>query len=239
MKNFIAILFIIFFNIGCNKEDGQNNSNVLLSRIMENGKVYQSFEYNNIGQLVKEKFYGMCEQNPSDEYMYLYKGSKVDTLRSVIRSIYSSTSAICNPAIGVQYLAVFEYDNQGRMSKIIKGNNTTSFIYNAQGFIEKQVISGGGNNYISTYKYDTKGNLTEQTDGQGNVTGYEYDNKRNPYYLIRQHPDIITAFVVSQNNVVKINYAGGSHIIKYEYNGLNLPVKMFDSNGSTYQFVYQ
>ena len=239
MKNCIAILFVIFFSIGCNKEDGQNNSKVLLSRIMVNDKVYQSFEYNNMGQLVKEKFYGTCEQNPADEYMYLYKGSKIDTLRSVIRSIYSSTSAICNPAMGVQYLAVFEYDNQGRINKIIKGNNTTSFIYNTQGFIEKQIISGGGNNYVSTYKYDAKGNLTEQTDGQGNVTGYEYDSKRNPYYLIRQHPDIITAFVVSQNNVVKINFQGGSHIIKYEYNALNLPVKMFDSNGSTYQFVYQ
>lgn len=238
MKNSVVVILIILLGIGCTKETDQHKS--LLSRITLNGKTYEAFEYNSSGRLSTDKFYGMCDQNPSDEYVYLYKANRVDTLKSVVRSIYSSTTAICNPATGIRSIVLFEYDAQGRTTKIKRDNSVITFVYNAKGLIEKQInTASSGASLTSTYKYDSRDNLVEQNDGQGNISSYEFDNKINPYYLIKHNPHIITAFIVSPNNVVKVNYSGGSHLISYEYNSAGLPVKMLDSNGQTYLFEYK
>ena len=240
MKSLIPFTFIcLALFIGCKKET-TNNGGALLRQVTVDGKLQESFEYNSENQLIKDYSYFMGCTSPTDELFYMYKNKQLDSLKSVIRSLYSSTSPICNPLAGIRYYSAFEYDTQGRINKIIKDNSVISLFYNTRGLVEKQTISGGGTNlYISTYKYDTRGNLTEVTDGQGNITRYEFDTKINPYYLIKRHPDIITAFIVSPNNVVRVNYASGNQIIKYEYNSQGLPDKMFDPNGLTYVFVYQ
>lgn len=238
MKKMIAFLVIVpTFFIGCKKDS--NGPNTLLRRVTESGKVNESFEYNNNNQLIKEKYYGFCATNPIDEHSYIYTNNKLDTLRSVIRSIYSSITAICNPLMGLHSYTVFGYDSQGRINTIKTANSSTTLFYNAQGLVEKRIInSGGPNNYISTYKYDTRGNQVEYTDGQGYTTLYEFDNKINPYFLIKRHPDISTAFDASPNNVTRISWTGGSSTIRYEYNSSGLPTRMFDSNGGTYEFEY-
>lgn len=53
---------------------------------------------------------------------------------------------------------------------------------------------GGTNQYNSTFKYDASGNLVETTDSQGNITQYEFDNKINPYFLMKRSPDVLITF---------------------------------------------
>ena len=239
MKYGIFLFAILLFSCEKNSTDERNNTR--LQFIKAEGKIHQSFEYNDDNLLVKENWFSSCESNPSDEYMYTYIGTKPHTIKSVIRSLYSSTSAICDPASGIHSYVVIYYDNAGRISKIIRENGTyTTFYYNANGFIEKQVVNDGAtNNYIYTYRRDAAGNMIEQTDAQGNKTQYEFDNKTNPYYRMNVHPNVITAFYNSPNNVVKIRSGNSSTAIIYEYNSSGLPVKMLEANGAVYEFVYR
>ncbi len=194
MKKFIFPL-TIFILLGCKKETPA--SNMLLKEVTVNGKVIENFTYNGNYQLVKDNYFGNCSI-PYDEIFFIYKNNQLDSLKTVTRSLYSGISEMCNPLSGIHTYAAFEYDNQGRIIKIKKENSLVTNIYNSRGLIEKQILIGSGANiYESTFTYDTRGNLIEMTDGQGRVTSYQYDSKTNPYYLMKRHPDIITAFIVS------------------------------------------
>ena len=237
MRHFMPFI-IVFLLTACTKENAQD-SQIHLLKTTVNGKTHENFEYNNNGQLKKEDSYNFCTV-PSDEFIYVYKNNQLDSIKSVVRSIYSSSTAICNPQSGIHSYSAFEYDNLGRISKIKKENSTIEYSYNSVGQIEKQTMNGGGTNqYVSTFKYDDSGNLVEATDSQRNITQYEFDNKINPYFLMKRSPDVLIAFYISPNNVVKIKNPGIAAIeIRYEYNVSKMPVKMFDPNGLSYLYIY-
>ncbi len=236
MRYSLFLFALLLF--GCGKEAPEAGNGTRLQSINAGGKIHQSFEYDG-GLLVKENWFNMCDRTPSNEYFYKYTDGRLDTIRSVVRSLYSSTSSICDPASGLRSEAAVKYNNQNQIVEIIQSNGIDRrFQYNAQGFIVKQVITHTGNEMIVSYTRDAAGNITAQSDSQGNMQQYEYDNKQNPYYLIKKQTDIITASYNSPNNVVKIISGSNVHEIRYEYNRAGLPVKMFD-NGSTYEFIYQ
>jgi hypothetical protein len=67
---------------------------------------------------------------------------------------------------------------------------------------------------------------------------YEYDNKKNPFYVMKLKPGWISAFNTSPNNVIKGTGNFGSFerkIISY-LNDLPLAVRQDDV---TFAFVYQ
>jgi YD repeat-containing protein len=237
MKHFIPLIIVLLFT-ACTKENDKDTQ-IHLRKITVNGKPHENFEYNNYGQLKKDDSYGICTV-PSDEFTYVYKNKQLDSVKGIMRGLYSSTSAICNPLSGIHSYAAFEYDNVGRISKIKRENSTIEYAYNSNGQVEKQTVNGGGTNlYVSTFNYDSKGNLVETTNSQGDITRYEFDDKINPYFLMKRRPDALIAFYVSPNNVVKIKNPGSAVIeIKYEYNLSNMPTKMFDPNGLIYTFIY-
>lgn len=237
MKYVVVIAFLV---LGCKKDAADGGAGTRLRFIKTAGKTYQSFEYNSNNLLVKEAWFGMCETTPADEFFYSYTGDRLDTITSVIRSLYSSTSFICDPTKGLRSYSVAAYDAQNRIAQFSRSmGDTRTYQYNAQGFIVQQIIRySGSSNLTLTYTRDAAGNIIEATDGQGNTTRYEFDAKINPYYTIKKGTDVITAFNNSPNNVVKIISATGSSTISYKYNSQNLPVEMRD-NGTVYQFVYQ
>lgn len=238
MRFLLFILAALFFS--CTKNATDEGTNARLRYLKTAGKITQSFEYNPDGLLVKENWFGSCEKTPADEFTYSYSGVRLDTITSVIRRLYSSTSFICDPAKGLRSKDVVEHDSQGRIHRIVRENGTTNtFHYNAQGLVEKITATSNGGDYVTTFRRDVAGNIIEQTDGQGNTTQYGYDTKTNPYYGIKMQTGTINAFTDSPNNVVNItSAAGGGSTIRYEYNRHGLPVKMLYSGG-VYEFIYQ
>jgi len=207
MKHGIPFFFI-FLSIACTREIDQD-SQIHLRKITVNGKTNENFEYNTNGQLKKDDNYGICTL-PFDEFSYVYINNQLDSIKSVIRGHYSSSTAICNPQSGVHSFAAFEYNNVGRINKIKKENSTIEYAYNAVG---QQTVNGGSTNgYVSTFKYDARGNLGEIADSQGNITKYEFDDKINPNFLMKRSPDALIAFYVSPNNVVKIKNPGSAAV---------------------------
>lgn len=237
MRKFSILLILSLTIVACSKQSNQD-SQLQLRRITVNGNIHENFEYNDDGQLKKDESYYSCTV-PSDECTYVYKNKRLDSVKLVNRGIYSSSIAQCDPQSGIRTYSTFEYDNAGRIYKIRKENSTIEYTYNSVGRVDMQTTSGGGTNlHISTFKYDARGNLVE-TNIQGVITYYEFDNKKNPYFLMKRRPDVLISFFVSPNNVVKIKNPGGTAVvIGYEYNLRDMPTKMFDPNGLTYSFTY-
>lgn len=232
----ITVAAALFFS--CTKESPDNRQRQLISLTI-NDALNESFEYNADGNLARESYYFSCTK-PADEFTYSYTGNRLDKIESITRSLYSSTASICGGAAGIHAVENFEYDNLQRIKKIVRDNSSTTYTYNNLGLVERAEITGGGYTVFSTYTYDSRNNLVEESGSQGQgTTRYEFDNKINPYYGIRSRPGIITAFNRSPNNVVKITGLTSSQTISYEYNAAGYPVKMFDTNGATYVYQYR
>ncbi|MFN8357020.1 MAG: hypothetical protein U0Y10_21380 [Spirosomataceae bacterium] len=236
MKNFLLLLVLLAL-VGCKKNEEIIRNSQFLKQITARGKPFQTFEYTG-NLLVKENVFGVCEKSPADEYFYTYQGVTLSKLQSVLRSIYSSTVTMCNPASpGELSEETFEYDSQNRLIKVSRQKSYTLYSYNAQGQVEKLTLYGGTNPLTTSFKYDAKGNIIETTDYSGYVTQYEYDDKINPFYLINQKPSWISPFNKSPNNITKIIGSQGNYVRNFTYNALGLPSEM-EENGQTYYFEY-
>lgn len=235
-KLLFSLLFIPFFS--CNKDTAGINGPQLKEIRTANG-IYQSFEYSG-GVLTKENsYYGMCS-TPVDEFTYSYQDGKLDKLETTMRSLYSSTMTMCNPAAGVKSTEQFEYDTQGRLSKVTRQNAYTIFEYNTNDLVIKQTLylTGGSLSNTATFKYDSRGNVIEENDYQGNTWQYEYDNKTNPFYTMKKNPGWVSAFNTSPNNIIKATRNGVSgferNILSYQG---GLPRIVLD-NGVEYTYIY-
>jgi hypothetical protein len=241
-KIFIVLIFSLL--IGCKESsiDQILTDGNRLVEIKSNGKTNATFEYQN-NKLTKENRFAFCD-NPSDEFFYEYQGEKLSQVRSITRGFYSNSSKICDPnSEGMRTTDFLEYENN-RIVRITRSLSTaaiSTFIYNSNGLVEKQILSDNSGKVYSetTYKYDFIRNLIEE-NGQYGKTTYEYDNKVNPYYLIKSRLHSISPFSTSPNNVLKANGASNFERKITEYNSRNLPVKVIENNGSTVlEYFYQ
>jgi hypothetical protein len=232
-----AYLVILIAVLSCNKEK-DSGADVLLREIKSDFS-RQEFEYNN-GILVKEVTYNKFCTTAIDEFFYVYQNQRLNKLETITRGIYSSLSAMCDPASGIHSDEQYEYDSQGNIQKVIRQANYTLFIYNQKGLVVKQVtyLPNGTPRDSATFSYDSRGNLVSESNSMGTGMVYEYDNKKNPFYVMKLKPGWISAFNTSPNNVIKGTGNFGSFerkIISY-LNDLPLAVRQDDV---TFAFVYQ
>ncbi len=237
----LAILFLFALCLACKKDYPDpltpGISGKKLTSVTVNNKPYYTFEFDK-DLLVKENAYTFCETNPTDEYTYEYSGGQISKLKTTLRSMYSSTYALCNPASGMKSEETFEYNKSGQLSRIVRLNSSTEFIYNAKGMVEQQLNINGANTSITKFEYDSKGNIISIKDPSGEVAHYEYDDKVNPYYIINQRPQWISAFNKSPNNVIK---ATGRYVFQrtFKYDAQGYPTEVLEDNNLTYVYNYQ
>ncbi len=241
-KIFILLIFSILISCKDNSIDQILGEGNRLVEIKNNGKTDATFEYQN-NRLIKENHFSSCN-NPSDEFFYEYQGEKLTQFKSIMRGIYSSFSKICDQSSeGLRTTDFLEYENN-RITRITRSSSTaaiSTFVYNSSGRIEKHILSDKSGKVYSetTYKYDFRGNIIEE-NGQYGKTIYEYDNKVNPYYLIRSRVHSISAFSTSPNNVIKASGTSNFERKITEYNDKDLPVKVIENNGSlVLTYIYQ
>ncbi|PLK44379.1 RHS repeat domain-containing protein [Emticicia sp. TH156] len=236
----LFVFSVISLALGCAKPSAEPNplaGEKKLVALTANNKPNQKFEYNN-HLLVKENLFIGCETNPTDEYTYEYKNGRVSRLLTTLRSLYSSSMALCDPAAGMKSEETFEYNNAGQLLKVMRASSTTEYTYNAKGQVVKQAVVSNGSAYVTTYEYDTRGNLIKQTDPGGASTYYTYDDKINPYYKINHRPQWISAFNKSPNNVIKAT-GKVSFERTFSYSTDGYPVEVYEDNLVTYKFVYK
>lgn len=235
-KGLLFLLLIAAF--GCKKG---SQDYLRLRKVESTYGLANSYEYNDQGKLIKENSYmGFACSSPVDEYTYVYANGKLDKLQIRMRSLYSSTMTICNPASGINSEEQYEYDSRGRILKVSRSASYTVFVYDNRNRVMKHVLYvPGGAAYDSVvYDYDARGNIISQTDGQNRVTNYTYDNKINPFYLIGTKPGWISPYNSSPNNVLKSTGALGAFerkILKYTF---DMP-SIIEENGVKYTYSYQ
>lgn len=238
---FVSILIVVLPS--CKKEDGEifekPIGQVQLKEIRSDDKLHQQFIYNG-ASLVQEKWFGFdCKNNPTDVLTYIYQQGKLISLESTLRSLYSSTAALCDPNSGITTEESYEYNAQGRLHKTIRDNSYTIYDYTTSGLVAKQTLYSSSGTMISTtyFRHDARGNIIEEQDAQGNSTQYEYDDQPNPFYLINQKPGWISAYNKSPNNVLKASGAVTfDRTIEYFPNGL--PRRVLE-NGVYYTYHYE
>lgn len=233
----LTCLIVLSILSSCTKDKVNLNGESLV-RVTLNGKLQESYSYLSSGLLDYYKYYGSCTQNPMDEELYIYEGGHLKTIQTISRSHYSATTAQCDPTGGDVFHHAFNYDGTGKILTVVRSMSTATFIYNQQGFIEKQVLVYGSMQTETLYEYDSRGNMIKETSPGGNIIYYEYDDKPNPHYLGKHRPHLLTAFNISPNNVVK---GTGTTVftrqLTYKANGL--PATITDSNGATYTYEYE
>lgn len=157
-----------------------------------------------------------------------------------MRSLYSSSAANCNPALGVKSEESFVYDGAGRVVRTNRSNSYSLYSYSPQGRIVSETNYDQNGNPVATttYKYDSRGNLVEQS-GPSVFMQFEYDDKVNPMHLMKQKPSYISAFTTSPNNVIKgtTGFGGTWQRIILEYRN-DMPVRVSE-NGVEYEYIYQ
>jgi hypothetical protein len=234
MKKCLPFLLLIIA-FGCNKN---TQDHLRLRKIESTYGLYNSYEYDNQGKLAKENsYFGFCS-NPVDEYTYVYQNGKLGKIQVRMRSFYSSTATMCNPASGISSEDQYEYDNQGRLSKVTGQSSYTVYFYDNRNRVEKRVLYllSGTAHDSTIFDYDARGNIIKEISGLG-VTYYTYDDKRNPFYEMKQKPAWISAFNASPNNVIKATGASAFErkFLKYSY---DLPT-LVEDNGVQYTYFYQ
>ncbi len=238
MRNILPFCLLILLG-SCSKDAG-NATGMKLESVTMDGKTYERFSYDAKGRLENFDLFGHCTVSPMDEEKYSYDGDRLVKTLAISRSIYSSSTASCDPAGGLRTEKTYTYNSAGKIEKINLPNSSVQIYYNNAGLVERQLIDNNPA-YTYRYEYDARGNLVTYTDNQGGVTTYEYDNKKNPYYLVKLHPSIITAFNASPNNVVS---GLGSGVVfftrQFTYNSQDLPATVVESNiASVYTYNYK
>jgi YD repeat-containing protein len=238
MKKGLFFLIVIAFIAGCRK-DKDSGSGLKLREIKADNEIYSSFEYND-GRLVKEnRFFSFCT-NPVDEYEYVYQSGRLSQVKTTMRSFYSSITTICNPAAGIRADHNYQYDVQGRISRVSNPQTYIDFEYNSNGQVTRQIFYDDNNLPYDTIDltYDIRGNIIMEAHIGGPVNTYEYDNKTNPFYKMKQNPMWISGYNASPNNVIKAvanGYTYERNIIAYTD---NMPYKI-NENGVIYTYVYE
>ena len=236
----LAILFLLTLSLSCADKSAEPTpvaGEKKLIALTLNNKPIRKFEYDK-DMLVKENIYISCETNPTDEFIYQYKDGRVHKLITIFRSSSSNSDDFCNPASGAKSEATFEYNSAGQLAKVINTNFTTEFTYNDKGLVEKQTDIHGNGSIITTFEYDSRGNLIKETYPGGLSTQYTYDDKINPYYKMKQRPHWISYYNKSPNNVIK---ATGKYInfeLSYKYSADGYPTEILDNDGTTYKYEY-
>jgi len=227
LELFILLLCInaAFLFPGCEKEsidtmDGEEESkktrqpdtDILLSRIYTGNNLFQEFIYGNNKKLIKVNYYYADTVSSYETFEYN------DEAR-VIRKVYSYGS-----------YETYEYNESGRFIKLSEYYEenilykTTEYEYNAEGLIEKGIVSYGNvDKRHIYYTYDSVGNVLTRTEGPDNdpsfymsYSEYEYDDKNNPRYNWGLPTDI-----VQYNNPVRFyneNFLSCMMPPNYEYN---------------------
>lgn len=105
----------------------------------------------------------------------------------------------------------------GRASAAGDPNHTTTYTYDDA---DRLTVTQGPIITLHNFQYDKAGNRTQNINGRGNTTKYEYDNNSN---LLR---------------VERVDTAGPNQVTQYDYDNRDRKVSMTDSNGNITQYRY-
>lgn len=112
--------------------------------------------------------------------------------------------------------------------------NTTTYEYDSKGRLIR-IIDPLGNNKI-TNVYDEQGRVIAQTNADGTINSYHYNDENMTTTFTERNGTQIIYQRDAQNRITEKTYLHGSE--KYRFNDLNQIMAYTDKNGHTYTYSY-
>ena len=213
----------------------------LISYTTNNGDVF-TYEYDVYGRLTKESV-----NDKQTIYAYddndniLQSGTNTKTFDSLNRILTDNQNG---HVVSYEYLdsqnkikitdekgnvKQEEYDNVGRLKKVIAGEEITEYVYNANGSLQKKI----GQNNVTEYEYYPDKEIKNLTikDSSDNIIeshNYEYDNNNNK---TKDDNDIYEYDVLDR--IKKVN-----GVEKYTYDDANNITSKTQSDGTVIAYTY-
>ena len=219
----------------------------------------ESFSYtaDNAGNLAKKV---NAETNTTQYAWQLASGAPnvynrtktVDPMGATTLFSYTATGQLASqtPAGGLQP-TTFTYENGLLKTQTDALKNTTTFVYNAKGYPEQQLLPKSvtlkkkydelgriiedtdARGYTSKYAYDAADNVKTITDPLGYVTQYFYDDSGNRIKTVDARGNITLDSYNERNELVKTTttVAGKSIITEKAYDDLGRLVMVKNANG--------
>ena len=271
--SFLASFVFILLMFSCTKEDHiQNEYTILVNElgfsannehikfVSTNGRIGQTYFYDNTGKIVQTGSGVFCTRYIYDENDRLVKKESTTD-----RSIFSSTY----PAPKTDYdvinnYSLYEYDKMGRLSKIENYSNIETrkelelrsiqiFEYEGKNIVKVNLCDPTGHiNQYYVYTYDSLGNITNEKNYICMFTGlsnpelnyeiiYKYDNYKNPFQILNI---LAPVFYTGANNMIEMttkwyisNPRTETAKQTFEYNAKGYPVKMtYDGGVEEYEY---
>lgn len=150
--------------------------------------------------------------------------------------------------VSFEQITLFDYDSLGHLTQVdgprTGVDDTIDLTYYPiqvgdpkSGMLESVTQTNGTTSLTTTYdSYDSRGNATQITDPNGQITTYTYD-AMNHVSTITQQGDTNTYTYDANGNIDLVTLPGGNHI-DYTYDAANRLTQINDDLGNRIQYAY-
>lgn len=203
--------------------DLKTGQEILIKRILA--------EYSPQGHLLKQKHYGSDEKHYYTlSWKYDNHGNvihEVDALGQTITRKYDENDNLIKETPSPFYTVLHSYDFSNRL-------------------IKSEAVHTDGNCFVTSYRYDYKGNKVASVDTYGNTTSFSYDEFNRLVKTIQPavaneldtpiHPAIHIKYDILDNPVMVTNALGS--VTTTKYNVRKQPIEVTHPDGTVEKFRY-
>jgi RHS repeat-associated protein len=189
----------------------------------------------------------LSETNPAGattHYTYDRRGNKLtetDALGNITRYTYNTNGDLLSTANALGNTVINTYDSNGNPTAISGlANGPINLVYGADGLLKSLITAEG----TTTYEYDRQGNITKEINPLGHATTYTYDGNGNRLTETRRMatPDGFQTLVTtmqynSLGDVIKVTDPLGN-VTQMSYDPNGHKSQEIDALGRVTKFVY-
>ncbi|WP_206671726.1 GH-E family nuclease [Holdemania massiliensis] len=234
-----------------NKTGFQYDIHGRLTQKTRNGKVIESYVYDQYGNLTSQTILGLTTTFAYDAYDQLVKTTEPTGL--VTENILDNLHRLTQVKVNGEIQKTYTYDVYDQViSETDAYGSTTTYIINSLGQITKKTDHG----VTTQYTYDASGNVTVQTDSLQNTKAYAYDAlnrvitetingskltyaydlRGNLTQLTDRNGNTTTSVYDGENNLLSVTVNG--HTTASVYNAVNQKTVEKVDNQTIHQWAY-
>ncbi len=227
----------------------KNKNMIRKTNLLENEELIQSYTYDKLNRVIS-----ITDVNANQTiFVYSVHNEKISTANAkgdITKKVYDKLSrpiqtidakgiitkleynnfsnlVKVTQALGLQeeVITSYTYDNIGNRLSQTKAASVTTYNYDKLNNLVKTTID----NISSSNKFDMENNLIEQTDANGNITTYIYDENKNLIQKQNTKGNIYKYTYDNNNNLLSQTSPQGK-VKQFQYNELNQKVKYIEGN---------
>ncbi|MCK4946561.1 MAG: hypothetical protein KAS59_09895, partial [Alphaproteobacteria bacterium] len=153
-----------------------------LTRFTQSEKIYQDTDADDIPDLITQTVTRNGKATSLVHNVLQTQNTVASPQGRTVTSLYDpKTLLTLSVTVPGLYASTFGYDDRGRLTSAVTGDRTTSYTYNAQGFLESVIDP---ENFTTSYSYDPVGRVTSILRPDDSSANFTYDANGNMTMLV-------------------------------------------------------